>query len=179
MIGPRPSLLLAAAVLLGVPLGCTPDPTLETASAPTAPSVAEGSDPTGARSSDTPLRGEASRPGGPASHDGCAWAGTFLGRYGAEVPEVGGELVTVRLASDQRWFVESASGKVRGEWAREGAHLVITESLAIGAGTACGDAAGHYVFGMTNDCQTAALSVVEDACAVRAERLHQLVVERR
>ena len=176
MIARRRSLLLAAVVLALPSGGCTRAPAPEE---PSAPPTEEGSASGPEAEPDTPLLGEASRPGGPASHDGCAWVGTYMGRFGAEVPQVGGELVTVRLSGDQRWFVESASGKVRGEWTRQDEEIVLRETLAIGAGTDCGDTSGTYVFGMTNDCRTAALSLVEDACTARSERLHQLVLERR
>lgn len=123
--------------------------------------------------------GEVSRPGGPASHDGCSWRGVYLGRYGSDVPDVGDELVTVRLDSDDRWFVESGTSKVRGRWTRSDDTLTIIDTMTVGAGTACGETPGRYLLRHTNDCATAALTVDEDACEARATRLHGLVLERR
>lgn len=125
------------------------------------------------------LAGQASRPGGPANHDQCEWSGRWMGRFGADIPQVGDQVVTVHITTDNRWFVEADSMKTRGVYRRDGGVLVIRDELAIGDDAGCADAEGRYVFGQTNDCQTAALSLDEDPCEVRAARLHELVLERR
>ncbi len=151
----------------------TPAVTSPAAEQPEAPSPVEP--PT----ANEALRGEVSRAGGPAEHGGCEWAGAYMGRFGGEAPDVAGEVVTVRLESDGRWFVESGAAKTRGTWTRDDDTLAIVDELTIGASADCGRTPGRYLLRHTNDCGTDALTVHEDTCEARRLRMHQLILERR